>query len=67
IKAGAGVVLGEGTAAVREVFLARCEEVGAARSVVAEAKDIPEPLDTTRFPGYQRKNIACALAATELV
>ena len=66
IKAGSIPVLGSGTKTTREVFLARCDEVGAATPIIVEDTDHCEGLriDPSRFPSYQKPNIACALAAT---
>ncbi|MDR2587572.1 MAG: bifunctional folylpolyglutamate synthase/dihydrofolate synthase, partial [Coriobacteriales bacterium] len=63
IKQGSVPVLGPGTAAVREVFLARCREVGVAPLIVDRPPD-NRPEGPERFPRYQEQNIACALAAT---
>jgi len=65
IKAGSIPVLGPGTETTREVFLARCDEVGAAPIIVKDTDYCEElRVDPSRFPSYQRPNIACALAAT---
>jgi dihydrofolate synthase/folylpolyglutamate synthase len=72
IKPGSIPVLGPGTADTREVFLARCQEVGATPIVVGDrgtynlspvlVTDYTSPCH--RFPRYQEENIACALTAT---
>jgi dihydrofolate synthase/folylpolyglutamate synthase len=71
IKAGCVAVLGPGTAAVREVFRARCKEVGVVPLIVGAGTDgsnAPHqpvsPFAPRKFPRYQEQNIACALAAT---
>jgi dihydrofolate synthase/folylpolyglutamate synthase len=66
IKPGSVPVLGPGTQAVRGLFLARCQEVGAEPIIVSAPDDAPEGkqlLASPRFPSYQQQNIACALAA----
>jgi dihydrofolate synthase/folylpolyglutamate synthase len=77
IKEGSIPVLGPGTEVAREVFLARCEEVGVtekivfAKAVEGEATQTDGPSDPDEaflrtlqwFPLYQRQNIACAWEA----
>jgi dihydrofolate synthase/folylpolyglutamate synthase len=65
IREGSVPVLGPGATAapaVREVFLARCAEVGATPAMADPAVTFCYP-QAQRFPAYQRQNIACALAA----
>jgi dihydrofolate synthase/folylpolyglutamate synthase len=67
IRPGSIPVLGPGTRAVQELFLARCREVGAEPVIVPSPDDAPEERQlppSLRFPSYQCQNIACALAAT---
>jgi dihydrofolate synthase/folylpolyglutamate synthase len=59
IKPGTVPILGPGTEVAREVFLARCAETQ------TEPRVLPPVPPAPRFPRYQQRNIACALAATE--
>jgi dihydrofolate synthase/folylpolyglutamate synthase len=66
IKPGSIPVLGPGTLNTREMFLARCREVGAEPLIVPPPDDASEGEQlpaSPRFPSYQRQNIACALVA----
>jgi len=68
IKAGCIPILGPGTADTREVFRARCDEVGVAPIIVEDTNHCEGlRIDLLRFPSYQKPNIACALTATSSV
>lgn len=69
IKPGSLAILGPGTAETRDVFEARCREVGVEAPLVVDPAAVLDTLglDMGRFPGYQKQNIACALVATQAV
>jgi dihydrofolate synthase/folylpolyglutamate synthase len=66
IKSGSIPVLGPGTAATREIFLARCAEVGQTPLIVAATGTVPlaAPLNFAG-PSYQRENLTTALVAAQ--
>ena len=66
IKSGCIPILGPGTAETRSAFLERCEEVGVT-PIIVEPDDYLDGygLSFSRYPSYQKQNIACALAATQ--
>lgn len=65
IKPGTIPILGPGTLATQEVFLARCAETNTHPIILKADTQLPAPLTAPRFPRYQQRNITTALAACE--